>query len=63
MASHYTRFHALHDRPVVRYIRINPTGWRNKICLRVEVYGCSLGANRSKSIMTTITFYAQKLRR
>ena len=26
-----------------RYIRINPSAWRNGICMRVEFYGSSLG--------------------
>ena len=25
-----------------RYIRINPSKWKNGICMRVEFYGCSL---------------------
>ena len=25
-----------------RYIRINPSAWRNGICMRVEFYGCSI---------------------
>lgn len=29
------------DPPIVaKYIRINPTSWKNDICLRVEYYGC-----------------------
>ena len=34
-----------------RYIRINPTEWRNGICMRVEFYGCSLGAGISLSFI------------
>ncbi|EEC18459.1 neurexin IV, putative [Ixodes scapularis] len=28
---------------VAQYIRINPTKWRDRISLRVELYGCEYG--------------------
>ncbi|XP_046841299.1 lactadherin-like [Xenia sp. Carnegie-2017] len=32
--------HNIHPAIVAKYIRINPTAWKNDICLRVEYYGC-----------------------
>ena len=32
--------HEIHPPIVAKYIRINPTSWKNDICLRVEYYGC-----------------------
>jgi len=28
---------------VTRYLRFQPQSWNNKICMRVEIYGCALG--------------------
>lgn len=28
---------------IAQYIRINPMRWRDKISMRVEVYGCDYG--------------------
>jgi hypothetical protein len=32
--------HVIDPAIVAKYIRINPTSWKNDICLRVEYYGC-----------------------
>lgn len=32
--------HILNPAIIAKYIRINPTSWKNDICLRVEYYGC-----------------------
>ena len=28
---------------IARYLRINPTRWRDRISMRLEVYGCEYG--------------------
>ena len=27
---------------VTRYLRFQPQSWKNKICMRIEIYGCAL---------------------
>ena len=33
---------------VAQWIRINPTRWRDRISLRIELYGCEYGKNPTK---------------
>lgn len=30
---------------IAQWIRINPTRWRDRISMRVELYGCDYGKN------------------
>ena len=40
----YTTEGATLDPPVsARFIRINPLTWKNRICLKLEFYGCGYG--------------------
>lgn len=39
---------------IAQYIRINPMRWRDKISMRVEIYGCNYGKYISLIIINTI---------
>lgn len=39
-----SQVHNVFETPIIaQYIRINPTRWRDRISLRVELYGCEYG--------------------
>lgn len=45
------------DIPIIaQWIRINPTRWRDRISLRVELYGCDYGEFSEFSVLVIGTF-------
>lgn len=38
---------------IAQWIRINPTRWRNRISMRVELYGCEYGQFKKKKNVST----------
>ncbi|XP_048589510.1 retinoschisin-like [Nematostella vectensis] len=38
------------QRPIARYVRLNPQAWNGNICLRFELYGCHISQSQSSKL-------------